>query len=632
MKNISSFPDKIRTLFVDDDVDVLKQAKSILEEHDDRLDVETTTSTEEALELFERNEYEAVVSDYKIPDMDGIEFLRILREEKNSDVPFIIFTGRGKEEVALRALNLGASHYFTKSADLKSQYASLAQKIVDSVVNRRTREALRKEREMKETYLDVSDCVILDINSDGEVVQINESGSELVGEEKEKIIGKNWFDNYVPERFREKVRKTFRKILEGDVEKGKSCEAPILTSDGEERQMLWRNTALRDDEGNIAGTVSSCIDITEREEAKVRFQTLFEAIEDGVLVLDKNGKVVEANDALVEMAGFDSKEEIIGEDPIQFVSPEEREIARKDTKMAYRKGESGGRREFKVVTEDEREIYTQSSAGMVYDENDDLKQIINVVRDITEQKELERELKQYERAVEFSEDLIIGIDKDYSYLFANKTFLQYHNLEEEEVVGHKIPDVVGEKVFEENIKPNVDRCLTGKSVQYEMSYEFEELGERYFSIYYYPLRNEEGEIYGAVGSLRDITNQRQAELEDRKRQLVTAAAEAMVENIAPRFGVRISAPELGLEKELDYIADLATQPTKPRAVFDFLVKGIERTLKDKGVDLKDGEVRGAVLPVFRDFLKNVLKLSDKYEIKIPEEYKDFEKQLIPGRE
>lgn len=94
-------------LCVDDEPDILEQAKIFLEKEVDGLDVETATSAGEALNLLEEKDFDAVVSDYRMPEMDGLEFLEVVREERDSDIPFTIFTGKGREEVAMEALNLG---------------------------------------------------------------------------------------------------------------------------------------------------------------------------------------------------------------------------------------------------------------------------------------------------------------------------------------------------------------------------------------------------------------------------------------------------------------------------------------------------------------------------------------------
>ena len=91
------------------------------------------TSASEAAELLEDIDFDAVVSDYKMPEMNGLEFLEIVREKKKSDIPFIIFTGKGRDEIAIDALRLGADRYLKKGGDPKTQYKILANAISQEV-------------------------------------------------------------------------------------------------------------------------------------------------------------------------------------------------------------------------------------------------------------------------------------------------------------------------------------------------------------------------------------------------------------------------------------------------------------------------------------------------------------------
>src|SRR3972149_47903 len=105
----------IRVLHVDDDPSFLKAAKQCLEIQNS-FQVDMAYSVEEALEKMKENTYDAVISDYMMPEKDGLEFLKELRENRN-DIPFIMFTGKGREEVAIRALNLGADQYLNKNGN-----------------------------------------------------------------------------------------------------------------------------------------------------------------------------------------------------------------------------------------------------------------------------------------------------------------------------------------------------------------------------------------------------------------------------------------------------------------------------------------------------------------------------------
>ncbi len=123
---------EIKTLFVDDNPDIVEQAKIFLERADDRIKVEGTTSVDKALQKIEKENYNIIVSDYKMPKTDGIEFLKILREEKRMDIPFIVFTGKGGKETARRALQEGSDHIVLKGKNPKNVYTALAQKIIEN--------------------------------------------------------------------------------------------------------------------------------------------------------------------------------------------------------------------------------------------------------------------------------------------------------------------------------------------------------------------------------------------------------------------------------------------------------------------------------------------------------------------
>ncbi|MFW6145088.1 MAG: response regulator, partial [Candidatus Natronoplasma sp.] len=137
--------DNIRVLLVDDEPGFLDQGEIFLEKENERLDVTAVISPEKALRLIEEGAFDIIVSDYQMPDMDGLEFLQVVREERESDIPFIIFTGKGREEVAMEALNLGADRYLQKGGDPRAQFGVLAQAIEQEAMHYRT-EKMHKEK------------------------------------------------------------------------------------------------------------------------------------------------------------------------------------------------------------------------------------------------------------------------------------------------------------------------------------------------------------------------------------------------------------------------------------------------------------------------------------------------------
>ena len=139
------------------------------------------------------------------------------------------------------------------------------------------------------------------------------------------------------------------------------------------------------------------------------------------------------------------------------------------------------------------------------------------IQKLEEQKD---ELDVYKRMVESSEDMMAVVDADYNYICVNSTYLKYYKLKHEVVIGNKAREIVGDNNFEETVKPNLDRCLKGETVQYEMVREFPEFGMVYLDIIYYPLKKD-GRIEGVVSAIRDITERKKAE-----EELITAKEKA----------------------------------------------------------------------------------------------------------
>ena len=128
-------------LYVDDEPALLEIGKLFLE-RSGALAIETVSSAREALNLLGEQRCDAVVADYQMPEMDGIELLKEVRQHFE-DIPFILFTGRGREEVVVEALNHGADGYIQKGGDPHSQFAELEHRVVRAVERRRAILALR---------------------------------------------------------------------------------------------------------------------------------------------------------------------------------------------------------------------------------------------------------------------------------------------------------------------------------------------------------------------------------------------------------------------------------------------------------------------------------------------------------
>jgi len=132
----------MKTLLVDEDTSLLDQFKEFSEEKKNDLEIDTAESVEKALQLFEQNHYDAIISESKFSRMDGIDFLKKIREKKDSTIPFILFSKNIENEAATKALNLGANRYIQKSEDPKSKFSLLMEVIVKEIEHKENAETL----------------------------------------------------------------------------------------------------------------------------------------------------------------------------------------------------------------------------------------------------------------------------------------------------------------------------------------------------------------------------------------------------------------------------------------------------------------------------------------------------------
>jgi two-component system cell cycle sensor histidine kinase/response regulator CckA len=130
---------------------------------------------------------------------------------------------------------------------------------------KKVEEALSREKERAETYLNLAGVIMVAIDSHGIVTLINKKGCEILGYDEADVLGKDWFQNFVPERIARIVKPVSEQLLRGEIEPIEFFENPVLTRSGKERLIAWHNSIIRNEAGKITGTLSSGEDITERE-------------------------------------------------------------------------------------------------------------------------------------------------------------------------------------------------------------------------------------------------------------------------------------------------------------------------------------------------------------------------------
>lgn len=167
----------------------------------------------------------------------------------------------------------------------------------DITERKKAGEALKKERDTAQKYLDIAGVMLTVLDVNGAVTLINRKGCEILGYREEEIIGKDWFDHFLPERMKEQVKAVFRQIMDGNIKPMEYHENPVLTKNREERVVAFHNAIMTDKAGNIIGTLSSGDDITERKLIEEEIRRLNEELE--LKVRERTGQLLDAQEELV---------------------------------------------------------------------------------------------------------------------------------------------------------------------------------------------------------------------------------------------------------------------------------------------------------------------------------------------
>jgi PAS domain S-box-containing protein len=176
---------RIAVLLVDDEPGLTGIAKLFLERTGES-EVDIADSAADAIKMLEKKQYDAVVSDYLMPDMDGITFLKTVRSG-NTTVPFIVFTGKGREEVVIEALNYGADFYLQKGGDPAAQFTELQSMIRKGVDQRRAQRDLHEKNHILDAILAASPHGIA-LVKDERICWVNDAFAGMLQYSKKDLI------------------------------------------------------------------------------------------------------------------------------------------------------------------------------------------------------------------------------------------------------------------------------------------------------------------------------------------------------------------------------------------------------------------------------------------------------------
>lgn len=547
--DIQAVPGMISILYVDDEPSLLEIGKMFLEQNK-LFSVDTITSASEALSAIAGKGYDAIISDYHMPGMDGIEFLKCLRASGNT-TPFIIFTGRGREEIVIQALNEGADFYLQKGGEPLSQFAELGHKVQIAVMQRRAVASVLDHERREADIINFLPDATFAIDTNGVVIAWNRAMEIMTRVKSSEMLGKSNYEYAIP-FYHERRPILIDLVLKDDpITAGKY---PILTRDGKalyseiiiphfnegRGAALWFTASpLFDTLGNIVGAIESIRDITERKQAEERileseqnYRVLFESATDGVLIA-QDGRMVNINPALIRLLRR-PVEEIISRPFTDFIHPDDRELVMSRHVHRLQGDETPTGYEFRIITGDRQERWVRNNSVRILWSHTPA--TLSFLTDITGQKLTETRIiaanEEYTRLLDQIQDIYYRSDNEGLLVKASRSFatlLGYDDITE--CIGRNIADdfylhPADRKHLLEVISRN------GSVTDHELFLKKKDGRPVLISTNSHVYTDKTGNVIGIEGTFRDMTERKKTEnalreSEAKYRTLVETANEGV---------------------------------------------------------------------------------------------------------
>jgi len=457
--------DTIHILHVDDDPTNLEMSKLIMQDLNSNFEIDNALCTNEAFLKISNKNYDVIVSDYEMPNKNGLDFLRELKE-RNSQTPFILFTGKGREEIAVKALNLGADGYYNKQGDPETVYTELSYAINYAVTRKRAEAKLQETQHLNQKILNSTPNLIYiyDLEENRNIYS-NKEVTDFLGYTAEQVqaMGSKLFDNILHPDDAKAVDEHHKRFLNAPDDAVYELDYRMKHANGEWRWLHSHDTIFtKTPEGKGKQILGICEDITNRKKTETELKTKYESLEKvtesmdaGLVILGKDYRVVWSNSKLRKVGFLPNQKcfktferaEVCPDCGVKKVLEENLPIEVHDYKHVDASGNIG---------------WSELRSTPLKDKDGKVCAVLELEVPITERKKTEETLKQTSQIVNSiinsTDDDIYAVDRNFNFLFVNEALAKIVKSSPERMIGKSVWSMFS-KITNTELETNLRQAL-----------------------------------------------------------------------------------------------------------------------------------------------------------------------------
>jgi len=299
---------------------------------------------------------------------------------------------------------------------------------------------LEKERDRVQEYLDIAGVMIMILDHKGNISLINKKGCQILGYEEPELIGRNWFQNCLPEENKEEIFRVFNSLLSGDESSYEYYENRVLRKDGSSRIIAFHNAILRNKASQLIGVLVSGEDITERKQAEkdlhnisAELRMIVDSSQSMIFYKDKENRFVLVNKTFADICGL-AREDIEGKTAFEIFPENAKEYWQDDLEVI-----ATGQKKLNIIeplATSSGQVWVRTDKIPYVDNQGNIIGIIGFALDVTEYRQAEEKLRESEERYRFlfngSHDALMTLEPpDFKFTSANEATIKMFGLKSE---------------------------------------------------------------------------------------------------------------------------------------------------------------------------------------------------------